>query len=158
IATIAEYLDGIPLAIELAAPLLRTMSIEELLRHLDDRLDLLTLENSGAPSRQQTLEAMHDWSHRLLSDNAQKLFRRLAIFVGGCTLEAAMHVCADDEFNEARLSEALDELVLKSLVIKETFDGRSRYRMLEITRAYAQSCLFRSNEYDEAAHAHVRYF
>ncbi|HZY99894.1 MAG TPA: NB-ARC domain-containing protein [Candidatus Baltobacteraceae bacterium] len=158
IATIVEYLDGIPLAIELAAPLLRTMSTEELLRHFDDRLELLSMENSGAPSRQQTLEAMHDWSHRLLSENAQKLFRRLAIFVGGCTLEAAMHVCADEDFNEARLSEALDELVLKSLVIKETFDGRSRYRMLEITRTYAQSCLLRSNEYDEAAQAHVRYF
>ncbi|HKE37930.1 MAG TPA: NB-ARC domain-containing protein, partial [Candidatus Baltobacteraceae bacterium] len=158
VATVVEYLDGIPLAIELAAPLLRTMSTKELLRHLDDRLELLSMENSGAPSRQQTLEAMHDWSHRLLSESAQKLFRRLAIFVGGCTLEAAMHVCADEDFNEARLSEALDELVLKSLVIKEPSAGRARYRMLEITRAYAQGCLFHSNEYDEAAHAHVRYF
>ncbi len=158
VSTIVESLDGIPLAIELAAPLLRTMSTQELLHRLDDRLELLSLENSSAPSRQQTLEAMHDWSHRLLSENGQKLFRRLAIFVGGCTLEAAMHVCADDNFNEARLSEALDELVVKSLVVKESIDGRTRYRMLEITRAYAQSCLLRSGEYDEAAHAHVRYF
>jgi predicted ATPase len=158
VATIVQYLDAIPLAIELAAPQLRTMSTEELLRHLDDRLELLALENAGGPNRQQTLEAMHDWSHRLLSENGQKLFRRLAIFVGGCTLEAAMHVCPDDDFNEARLSEALDELVVKSLVVREAVEGRARYRMLEITRAYAQGCLLRSNEYDEAAQAHVRYF
>ncbi|MBV8155878.1 MAG: hypothetical protein JO029_08810 [Candidatus Eremiobacteraeota bacterium] len=158
VAGVVEYLDAIPLAIELAAPQLRAMSVDELLRHLDDRLDLLAFENRGAPSRQQTLEAMHDWSHRLLSENGQKLFRRLAIFVGGCSLEAAMHVCCDSRFNEAQLSEALEELVLKSLVIKERIEGRTRYRMLETTRAYAQGCLFRSNEYDEAAQAHVRYF
>ncbi len=155
---IVSYLDAIPLAIELAAPLLRTMSAEDLLRHLDDRLQLLSMENRGAPSRQQTLEAVHDWSHRLLGENAQKLFRRLAIFIGGSTLEAAMLVCADAEFNEARLSEALEELVAKSLVVEDASGGARRYRMLESTRAYAQSRLFESNEYDDAAQAHVRYF
>ena len=158
VAAIVARLDAIPLAIELAVPQLHAMSPAELLRHLDDRMQLLAMENSGAPSRQQTLDAMHEWSHRLLGDNAQKLFRRLAIFVGGCTLEAAMLVCADEEFNEARLSESLTELVAKSLVIAEEVGVQTRYRMLEITRAYAQNRLFESREYDEAAQAHVHYF
>jgi non-specific serine/threonine protein kinase len=158
VAAIVKRLDSIPLAIELAAPQLRTMPPEELLKHVDDRLQLLGMQNRGAPSRQQTLEAMLEWSHRLLDARAQQLFRRLAIFVGGCTLEAAMHVCADPEFNEARVSEALDDLVAKSLVVPESAGGRTRYRMLEITRAYAQGRLFDSQEYDEAAHAHVHYF
>ncbi|MBV8490748.1 MAG: hypothetical protein JO199_09500 [Candidatus Eremiobacteraeota bacterium] len=158
VGAIVSYLDAIPLAIELAAPLLRSMSAEDLLRHLDDRLQLLSMENRGAPTRQQTLEAVHDWSHRLLSENAQKLFRRLAIFVGGSTLEATMLVCADTEFNEARLGEALDELVSKSLVIAEMTGEFKRYRMLESTRAYAQARLFESGEYDDAAQAHVQYF
>ena len=158
VAAIVSYLDDIPLAIELAAPMLKSMGPQELLRYLDDRLQLLSMENRGAPSRQQTLEAVHDWSHRLLGENAQKLFRRLAIFVGGATLEAAMYVCADDDFNEARLSESLRELVEKSLVIEDVSDGTKRYRMLESTRAYAQSRLFESDEYDEAAQAHVRFF
>jgi predicted ATPase len=158
VAALVQRLDAIPLAIELAAPQLRTMPPDELLRHLDDRLQLLAMENRRAPSRQQTLETMHDWSHRLLSDNAQKLFRRLAIFVGGCTLEAAMYVCADEEFNEARLSESLEELKVKSLVVADDAEGLRRYRMLEITRAYAQGRLFESKEYDEAAQAHVHYY
>ncbi|HTU80803.1 MAG TPA: NB-ARC domain-containing protein [Candidatus Acidoferrales bacterium] len=157
-SAIVSRLDNIPLAIELAAPLLRTMSAAELLQHLDDRLQLLAMENRGVPSRQQTLEAVHDWSHRLLGENAQKLFRRLAIFVGGATLEGAMHVCSDEDFNEARLSEALDELVDKSLAIAEPAPGKRRYRMLESTRAYAQNRLFEAGEYDDAAHAHVRFF
>ncbi|HLX25526.1 MAG TPA: hypothetical protein VKR05_00930, partial [Candidatus Cybelea sp.] len=158
VAVLVQRLDAIPLAIELAAPQLKSMPPDELLRHLDDRLQLLAMENRGAPNRQQTLEAMHDWSHRLLSDNAQKLFRRLAIFVGGSTLEAAMYVCADSEFNEARLSESLGELIAKSLVIADDSDVPTRYRMLEITRAYAQGRLFESNEYDEAAQSHVHYY
>jgi predicted ATPase len=157
-AAVVARLDLIPLAIELAAPQLSAMSPQELLKHVDDRLQLLTLENRGAPSRQQTLEAMHDWSHRLLSANAQRLFRRLAIFVGGFTLEAAMRVCTDETFNEARLAEALAELLGKSLVVSDDVQERARYRMLETTRAYAQGRLLDSGEYDEAAQAHVRYF
>jgi predicted ATPase len=158
IAAIVRRLDAIPLAIELAAPQLRSMPAAELLRHLDDRLQLLSMENPGAPSRQQTLEAMLDWSHRRLSETSQKLFRRLAIFVGGCTLESAMHVCSDAQFNEARVGEALEDLVAKSLAVREAHAGRARYRMLEITRAYAQMRLIESDEYDEAALAHVHYF
>lgn len=158
VAAIVKRLDSIPLAIELAAPQLRAMPPEELLRHVDDRLQLLRMQNRGAPSRQQTLEAMLDWSHRLLDDTAQQLFRRLAIFVGGCTMEAAMHVCADPYFNEARVGDALEDLVAKSMVVPEMVGGRTRYRMLEITRAYAQGRLFESREYDEAAQAHVHYF
>ena len=114
IAAIVQQLDSIPLAIELAAPQLRNMSPEELLRRLDDRLQVLGMSNRGAPSRQQTLEALLDWSHRLLDENARKLFRRMAVFTGGCTLEAAMHVCGDEEeLNEAVVGESLADLVFQ---------------------------------------------
>lgn len=158
IAAIVAQLDAIPLAIELAAPQLASMSPEELLKRLDDRLALLRMEIHGAEHRQQTLEGTLDWSHRLLCETSKALFRRLAVFVGGFTLEAAMYVGSDEDFNEARLSEALDDLVGKSLVVVEPTPHAPRYRMLEITRAYAQRLLLESNEYDEAASNHVRYY
>lgn len=159
IAAIVQQLDSIPLAIELAAPQLRSMSPEELLRRLDDRLQVLGMSNRGAPSRQQTLEALLDWSHRLLDENGRKLFRRLAVFTGGCTLEAAMHVCGDEEqLNEAVVGEALADLVSKSLVSEESAPSGPRFRMLEITRIYAQGLLVASDEFDAAAYAHVRFF
>jgi diguanylate cyclase (GGDEF)-like protein len=158
VAAIVEQLDAIPLAIELAAPQLASMSPDVLLRRIDDRLAFLRMEIRGAEHRQQTLEAMLDWSHRLLNENSCLLFRRLAIFVGGFTLEAAMCVCSDGAFNEARLSEALEDLAAKSLLVVDPLQPVPRYRMLEITRAYAQRLLFESNEYDEAASAHVRYY
>ncbi|HTX58431.1 MAG TPA: diguanylate cyclase [Verrucomicrobiae bacterium] len=159
IAAIVQQLDAIPLAIELAAPQLRNMTPEELLRRLDDRLQVLGMSNRGAPSRQQTLEALLDWSHRLLDEKASALFRRLAVFTGGFTLEAAMHVCADEEqLNEAATGEALADLVSKSLVTEESALAGVRFRMLEITRIYAQGLLVESGEFDAAAYAHVRFF
>ena len=159
IAAIVQQLDSIPLAIELAAPQLRSMSPEELLRRLDERLQVLGASNRGGASRQQTLEALLGWSHRLLDENGRKRFRRLAVFTGGCTLEAAMHVCGDEEqLNEAVVGEALADLVSKSLVSEESSPSGPRYRMLEITRIYAQGLLVASDEFDAAAYAHVRFF
>jgi diguanylate cyclase (GGDEF)-like protein len=158
IAAIVGQLDAIPLAIELAVPQLRKMSPEELLKRLDDRLHILGMENPGGPNRQQTLEALLDWSHRLLDEYGRRLFRRLAIFTGGCTLEAAMHVCVDAEFNEAQLRESLDDLIAKSLVQAESAPSGTRYRQLEVTRVYAQGLLAQAQEFDSAAYSHVHYF
>lgn len=158
VAAIVQQLDAIPFAIELVAPALRDMAPEELLHRLDDRLSVLAIA-SQSPGRQQTLQALLDWSNRLLDADSAKLFRRLAVFAGGCTLEAAMHVCADErELNEAQVADALADLVAKSMVLEESTTAGARFRMLEITRIYAQTQLAESGEFDAAAYAHVRFF
>ena len=134
VANVVQRLDGIPLAIELAAARTRALNVEQIAARLDDRFNLLTSGSRTALPRQQTLRALIDWSYNLLTEQEQILFRRLGVFVGGWTLDAAEHV-ADANFD------LLASLIDKSLVIAETNAGETRYRMLETIREYAREKL-----------------
>jgi predicted ATPase len=133
VAGICRRLDGIPLAIELAAARLRVLSIEQIAARLDDRFRILTGGNRTALPRHQTLRGAVDWSHELLSDRERLLFRRLAVFVGGWTLEAAEAVCPGDGLDPSDVLDALTGLIDKSLVVADD----ERYRFLETLRQYA---------------------
>ena len=138
VARICRALDGMPLAIELAAVWLRTLTPAQLAERLDDRFALLTGGSRTALPRHRTLRAVVDWSWELLSASEQALARRLAIFPGGTTLAAAERICADDLLPSAAVLPALSGLVDKSILsVAESQDGHSpRYRMLETVRAY----------------------
>jgi predicted ATPase/DNA-binding CsgD family transcriptional regulator len=140
-AEVCARLDGLPLAIELAAARTRVMSIEELRHRLDDRFQLLVGTDRGKPNRHRTLQAALDWSHQLLSPDEQILFRCLGVFVGGCQLEAIEAVCSDERAERPDVLELLAGLVEKSLVIKADFGGVARYRQLETLRQYSQQHL-----------------
>ena len=133
----ASRLDGIPLAIELAAARLRSMTVEEIDRRLDHRFRLLTGGSRTALPRQQTLRSLIDWSYGLLNTVEQALFCRFAVFAGGWTLEAAVAVCGGDGIDEWDVLELLTSLVDKNLVVAEERNGASRYRLLETLREYA---------------------
>jgi diguanylate cyclase (GGDEF)-like protein len=156
IGEIVRQLDGLPLAIELAAPRLTTMSLAELSEGLGSRLSLLRSSSRRAPSRQQTLRALMDWSYRLLSPGEQTVLRRLAVFVGDWSREAAVAVCADG-ISEWEVGVALDGLIAKSLVQRESAAGEARLRMLEATREYAAEMLEGSDDAAStiARHAHT---
>jgi predicted ATPase/DNA-binding SARP family transcriptional activator len=142
IARICARLDGIPLAIELAATRVRLLDLAELERRLDDRFSLLTNGDRAGPARHRTLEATIDWSHGLLSGPEQALFARLAVFAGGFTLEAAEAVCPSDDAERATVLGTLGRLVDRSLVNRS--DGPSgavRFGLLETIRAYASDRL-----------------
>jgi predicted ATPase/class 3 adenylate cyclase len=143
VTEICRRLDGLPLALELAAARLRLLSPEALLERLDHALDVLTSGSRDAPSRQQTLRATIEWSHSLLDEHEQRLFRRLAVFAGGCTVEDAEAVC------EARLDE------LESLVDKGLVKANGRLLMLETIREYAREQLEAVDEADEIAARHA---
>lgn len=147
VAEITRRLDGLPLAIELAAARLRVFTAEALLDRLHDRLSLLDKSASDAPERHKTLRAAIQWSHDLLEETEKIVFRRLAVFVGGWTLEAALRVCGDDDLTDARVLDVLEELVAKSLVVFAVDDqGRPRYRMLETLREFSLEKLIESGE------------
>ncbi len=150
VAEICRRLDGIALAIELAAARVPVLSPQRLARRLDERFRVLTGGSRTALPRQQTMRATIDWSYGLLSAPEQGLFRRLAIFAGGCTLETANAVCADEE-----VLDLLTALVDKSLVVAEPFGERKRYRMLESTRQYGLERLAESGNYETVANAHA---
>src|SRR5258707_4718824 len=137
LASICYGLDGIPLAIELAAPRLRSMSIEELNQRLDQRFALLTGGSRAALPRHRTLRSTIDWSYDLLADVEQAMLRRVSVFAGGWTLAAAEHVCSGDEIESSSTIELLTSLADKSLVSVEEHEGATRYRMLETVRQYA---------------------
>ncbi len=147
VAEICRHLDGIPLAIELAAARVRAMPLDAVAARLHERFHLLTGGSRTALPRQQTLRALIDWSHDLLTPTEGLLFRRLAVFAGGWTLDAAEHVCAGGEVETAQILDLLSNLVDKSLVVVELDAGR--YRMLETIREYAAERLRESG--DEAA-------
>ena len=153
IAQICSRLDGIPLALELAAARVKALNVEQIATRLDDRFRLLTGGARTSLPRQQTLRAMIDWSYNLLSENERVLLRRLAVFVGGWTLEAAENVCKDDE-SDSDVLDLLTRLVDKSLV---SMDER-RYHMLETTRQYAREKLFKSGEGEALRDRHLDYF
>ncbi|MCQ8194247.1 BTAD domain-containing putative transcriptional regulator [Streptomyces rugosispiralis] len=154
---VCRALDGMPLAIELAAARLRTMSIDQLAHRLDDRFRLLTSGSRTALPRHKTLRAMVDWSWELLTDAERTVLRRLSVFSGGASLEAAERVCAGDGVEREQVLELLTALTEKSLLVAEG-GGAPRYRMIGTIREYAGHRLAEAGESDLARHAHLAHF
>jgi predicted ATPase/DNA-binding SARP family transcriptional activator len=163
LARICRALDGMPLAIELAAARLRTMSVDQLANRLDDRFRLLTGGSRTALPRHRTLRAVVDWSWELLTDAERRVLRRLSVFSGGAGLEAAEHVCADsangtgDAVESWQVLELLTALTEKSLLVAEGEDV-PRYRMSGTIKEYAALRLAEAGEADSARRAHLGYF
>ena len=158
IAGICRQLDGIPLAIELAAARAATLGIEGLGAHLDDRFGLLTGGRRTALPRHQTLRATLDWSHGLLSEPERVILRRLAVFAGAFSGEAASTVAAAPERAQSDVVEDLSSLVAKSLVTVEVKGPVARYRLLDTTRAYALEKLKDSGEHEPLLRRHAEYY
>jgi predicted ATPase/class 3 adenylate cyclase/DNA-binding CsgD family transcriptional regulator len=148
VAEICGRLDGMPLAIELAAARVRALSVADILEGLRDRFRLLTGGARTAVRRQQTLRASVDWSHALLTEPERVLFRRLAVFLGGLDLDAAQAVAGGGDVERYQVLDQLTLLVDKSLVVAENTSGRTRYRLLETVRQYALEKLAESSEAD----------
>ena len=157
VAQVCSRLDGIPLAIELAAARVKVLSPEQIASRLDDRFRLLTGGARTALPRQQTLRAMIDWSYSLLSDAEKMVFRRLAVFTGGWTLEAAEFVCGEGRQGPDIL-DLMARLVDKSLVTAEEVDGGVRYRRLETIRQYSRERLFETEEVEAIRDRHLAYY
>ena len=153
IAQICRRLDGIPLALELAAARLTVFSAEQVAARLDDRFRLLTGGSRTALPRQQTLRALIDWSYDLLSEPERSLFRRFSVFAGGCTYEAIEKVC-----HQLDVLDLLSQLVNKSLVAVEDEGREPRYRLLETVRQYARDKLLEMGEAEQARDAHFDFF
>ena len=157
-AEIARRLDGLPLAIELAAVRIRVLMPAEILRRLAGALDLLEARSGDRPDRQQTLRAAIAWSHDLLRFEDQVAFRRLGVFSGGFTLEAAEQVLAETPDPWIDPLDAVTVLVEQSLIrTEEDSLGETRYRMLETVRAFALEELSRSGEEDAVRVPHARW-
>ncbi len=157
VAQICRRLDGMPLPLELAAARMGTMSSATLAERLDRSLQVLGSAGKSLEPRQRTLRGMLDWSYNLLSSSERALFRRLAVFVGGWTLDMAERVCADRTLPAYDVLGLLADLVDKSLVQFESVDGEGRYRFLEVVRQYAAERLDESGETQSvrARHAEV---
>jgi predicted ATPase/DNA-binding CsgD family transcriptional regulator len=154
---ICRTLDGIPLAIELAAARMRALSTEQIAERLDDRFRLLASSDRTAPPRQQTLRAATDWSHDLLTQSEQILLRRLAVF-SGWSLEMAERVCADELVPPGRVLDLLAGLIDKSLVIMDgETHGLAHYRLLDTIREYAAARLAESGEEPAVRQQHLDY-
>ena len=156
-ARICRALDGMPLAIELAAARLRTMSLEQLATRLDHRFRLLTGGSRTALPRHRTLRAVVDWSWELLTDAERSVLRRLAVFSGGAGLEAAEQVCAGGEVESWEVLDLLTALTEKSLVVTKD-EGAPRYRLLGTIKEYAQQRLEEAGETDSARRTHLAFF
>ncbi|WP_237048456.1 ATP-binding protein [Lentzea guizhouensis] len=154
---VCTALDGMPLAIELAAARLRTMSLEQLADRLDDRFRLLTGGSRTALPRHRTLRAMVDWSWELLSDAERVVLRRLSVFAGGASLSAAERVCAGDVVEEHEVLDLLTALTEKSLLVAAG-DGAPRYRMLGTIKEYGAARLAEAGETELARQAHLACF
>jgi predicted ATPase/tetratricopeptide (TPR) repeat protein len=155
VARICHRLDGLPLALELAAARIDALAPDALAERLDDRFRLLRAGSRAAPTRQQTLEAALEWSHELLAGAERVLVRRLAVFSGGFTLEAAEEVCSEDGLERAQVADLLARLVEKSLVAAEERHGARRYRLLETIRAYVSLRLAEAGERATVAARHA---
>jgi predicted ATPase/class 3 adenylate cyclase/DNA-binding CsgD family transcriptional regulator len=155
---ICRRLDGMPLAIELAAARVRALSLDEIMDSLHDRFRLLTGGGRTAVRRQQTLRASVDWSHALLTEPERVLFRRLAVFLGGFDLAAARVVAGGTEVESYQVLDQLTLLVDKSLVVADDAGGRTRYRLLETVRQYALEKLGESGEADAVRARHRDYY
>jgi non-specific serine/threonine protein kinase len=156
---VCRRLDGIPLAIELAAARTRVLSVEQIATRLGESFRLLKTESRTADPRHRTLGATIDWSHGLLSDEERTLFRRLSVFVGGWTLESAEEVCAGEGIDRDEVLDLLTHLTDKSLVLVSVKDGEeTRYRFLETVRHYAREKLEGSGEEPEIRRRHALFF
>jgi predicted ATPase len=159
IAEICNRLDGLPLAIELAAARVKTLPPAAMLGRMESRLQILTGGARDRPARQQTLRGAIGWSHDLLGDAEQRLFRRLSVFVGGCTFEAAEAVADARQDLGLDVLDGLDSLVNKSLLqLVEQPDGHARVRMMETIREYGSERLGTSGEEQDVRKAHAAYF
>jgi predicted ATPase/class 3 adenylate cyclase/Tfp pilus assembly protein PilF len=159
IAQLCHQLDGIPLALELAAARIKMMSLKEIVSHLNDRFHLLTGGARTALPRHQTLQAMIDWSHDLLSEPERVLLRRLSVFAGGWSLEAAESVCGNESIETREILDLLTQLLNKSLILAEHKQGQeTRYRMLETIRQYAREKLWAVREGEMMRQRHLAYF
>ncbi|HEX2696271.1 MAG TPA: adenylate/guanylate cyclase domain-containing protein [Anaerolineales bacterium] len=153
VAQICRRLDGIPLALELAAARITVFSVEQIASRLDDRFRLLTGGSRTALPRQQTLRALIDWSYDMLAEEERALLRRLSVFAGGWTFDAADAICPKHD-----VLNLLTQLVNKSLVIFDEEGSEPRYRMLETVRQYARDKLLEMGESEEARNAHLDFF
>jgi predicted ATPase/DNA-binding SARP family transcriptional activator/DNA-binding CsgD family transcriptional regulator len=159
VAQICRQLEGVPLAIELAAARVGTLSVEQISERLEDSLNLLTGGGRTVVPRQQTLRGALDWSHELLDEHERNLFRKLSAFMGGWTLGAAEVVGSGGDIKEGDVLELLSNLVDKSLVVAEaTKEGGVRYRMLEPVRKYAREKLKEGGETDAIQRRHAEFF
>src|SRR5262249_22052514 len=152
-ARICRDLDGLPLAIELAAARMRSLSAGEIEAHLADKFRFLRYSQPVADSRHQTLEAAIDWSHDLLADDERKVFREMSVFAGGFTLPAAAAVCCGGDTADAL--DIIDRLVSKSLAEADSADDQTRYRLLATIREYAADRLDDSGTADQARMRHA---
>ncbi|OYD70514.1 non-specific serine/threonine protein kinase [Rhodococcus sp. OK302] len=157
VTRICQRLDGLPLAIELAAARLRAMSPEQILERLDDRYALLTRGSRAAPTRQQTLRWSIDWSYDLCTPEEQQLWGRLAVFAGSFELDAAEEVCGVDAAQEGLL-DSLSSLVDKSILIREEFDTAVHFRLLETLRDYGREKIQQAGEYEVFRGRHLDWY
>lgn len=158
IAHICHRLDGIPLAIELAAARVKVLTVEQIAMRLDDRFRLLTGGSRTALPRQQTLRALIDWSYNLLTEAERTLLRRLSVFAGGWTLEGAESVCAGGEIESYDVLDLLTGLVDKSLVLAQDTSGGIRYHRLETIRQYAREKFQETDEVAAVRDRHLVYY
>jgi predicted ATPase len=158
VADICRRLDGLPLAIELAAARVDALGLRGLTMHLDDRLQMLTGGRRPAVPRHQSLRATLEWSHQLLSRPERAVFRRLAIFADGFTLAAAGAIAASAEIGAPEVVECVANLVAKSIVAADVDRAVPSYRLVETTRAYALEKLHESGEFEQVQHRHAAYF
>ncbi|MEO3844971.1 BTAD domain-containing putative transcriptional regulator [Streptomyces sp. B22F1] len=160
VATVCRRLDGIPLALELAATRVRALGVHELAARLDDRFRLLSAGPRDAPARQRTLRAMLDWSWELLTGPEQAVLRRLSLHADGCTLGAAEAVCAGGGIAEDDVLGLLARLVDRSLVMTTPGDGvaPARYHLLESVAAYGHEKLCEAGEFTSVRHRHAAYY
>jgi len=158
VAAICYRLDGLPLALELAAARAHMLTMRQLAARLDAALSLLTHGGRTVAPRHQTLRATLDWSYALLTEDERIMLRRLAIFAGGCDLAAAEAVCAGDEIARANVLALLAQLVEKSLVQMEERHETARYRLFETVRQYAEERLHTSGEAERIQHTHADWY
>ncbi|MBI5653151.1 MAG: tetratricopeptide repeat protein [Chloroflexi bacterium] len=158
IAQICHRLDGMPLALELAAARVKVMGVEDIAARLDDRFRLLTNAGRKVVPRQQTLRATLDWSYDLLSDQERVLLRRLSVFAGGWTLDAAEAICANGHLDSHAILDVQSQLIDKSLAVVDEPSGHARYRFLETVRQYAREKLGEADEEKLFRSRHLDYF
>jgi predicted ATPase/DNA-binding CsgD family transcriptional regulator len=146
VATLCRALDGLPLALELAAVRLRALSLDQILTRLTDRYSLLTAGSRNSPARQQTLRSLITWSYDLCSPDEQLLWARLSVFSGGIELDAAESICSDDRLPRSAIFGLLASLVDKSILLRDEQLGHVRYRLLETIRQYGAERLIDAGE------------
>jgi predicted ATPase/transcriptional regulator with XRE-family HTH domain len=158
VAEICRRLDGIPLAIELAAARVKVIAPRQIVQRLDQRFRLLTGGDSGTVPRHQTMTALIGWSYDLLTPREQRFFEWLSVFAGGCTLEAATSVCAIEGEDDIEVIDLIASLVTKSLLVAELAENEERYHLLESSRQYARAKLLARDEYEQVARRHALYY